>query len=590
MISQQHWSEDPGRLLPKTVAQLEGASAARLTLDRLILRLYYGRPLAVPTLDPRRPSYALAVTDSVRAGGFSLMRMVIDTAASMVVRIPAVKVLPVGQTFKRQRAARLMGRFVNGVFYANDIGDLAYQVFIDACTTRCGAIKVSVENGAIKLERVDPLTLYWDQDEGKNPRNLYQDHAVPRRSLAARFPEHAAAIMELPGYAPPQMWGVDLAQPSEKDTVRVVEAWSLTEGDQKGKHVIYAAGKGGAALVLESEAYDHERHCIVPLRWSNAYKGFGGRPLGETIIPYQLWTNKIVKVIGESLDGAVPRWLVHANAQIPGVTSVPLSALIYRGNVAPKCEAPQVVSADLYTWQRELKMGAFEEAGINAQASQGTRPTGLNSAPSQREWFDISNTRLINPSKLFEHLFRDVARVVVMLGPKAKVTALDGRTLSELRWDEIGPLKEGEYGLEIQSVSALPLTVSGRLDFVKELMSEGLINQNDGRRMLQLPDLEAVLDRENAAQELADRQIECALWDGKYIAPFACQNLLDLVIDGGEKQYMQAMLNGTFPAENMELLRRLIAEAKLLRPAPAPVNNVPPAPPAQTAPAMAAAA
>jgi hypothetical protein len=86
-----HWAEDP-KELRRYVDQAETASAARRNLDRLLLRLYHGRPVALPAMDVRRPSQSLQDVESAKAAGFSLSREVGDAAAALVVRMPAMKV------------------------------------------------------------------------------------------------------------------------------------------------------------------------------------------------------------------------------------------------------------------------------------------------------------------------------------------------------------------------------------------------------------------------------------------------------------------------------------------------------------------
>lgn len=561
----EHWTENL-QSLPKKVVELEDAAAQRHSLDKMLLRLYYGRPIAVPAVDASRPAQALASIEGARAGGINLTRQVIDAAASLVVRIPAIKCVPVGTHFSKQRAAKLQGRFCNGVFYANDIDRRSDRVWTGGATTRLGGTKwyVDPQTKAIKSAPVNSLNLFWDDAEGPDPRNLYEVTAVPKRFLAAKYPKHADVLLKAPLWAEPTVSMVDPPNIHERETAKVIEAWSLPMGKEPGKHVIVC----GDVTLLE-EKWEFERFPIALFRWQDSFRSFGGRPLAEILMPYQLWTNKLTRVIDEAQKGAVPMVLEHEMAEIAGLTDRPFQRVRYRGQIPPQVITPQGLNAEIYNWRETLKREAFEEGGVNMALAQGTKPAGLTSAVALREHQDIASTRLIRATKRFEAYFKDSAEIILMLARQAyhnkgtRVTAPDTDHLEEIDWDAI-KLGEDESAVQVESVSALPLTVAGRLDFVKELMAEQLISPKDGLRLLQIPDTEAELDRQTAPQDLAARQVEAALWDGEYLPPESIQDL-DLLIGTASLELQRALQNTTYPAENLELCRRLIAEAKLLK-------------------------
>ena len=594
MAEQSHWAEDPTQL-EHFVDRLENASASRRNLDKLLIRLYHGRPIALAAAGARSTagSQSLADVEAAKAGGFSLCREIGDAAAALVVRMPAVKVLPVGQQFKRQRGAKLMSRYLNGVFYANKVKQKAPALFGDEITTRMGALKwyVDARTFEIKCERLNSLWLLWDDDEGPEPKSLYYPAPASKRWLAAQFPKHRDAIMDLPRWDPPTVSMVGFSHLHDVERCKVTEAWSLPIGDLKGRHVIQVAG----AINLVDEPWEYERFPIVPFRWApgaNSYGqgSFAGKPLLEIIMNHHLWFNKITRIMGEASKGAVPKILADANSE---VKEFPFSDKIheivrYKGPNPPQIIVPTTIGVDLWKLRETIRTNAYELSGVNQQAAQGTTGGQLVSQPAQRERMDIVSTRLIHPTEGYESSWRDCAEVVVMLASKAyknktaRVRAPGTRLLEEISWQDID-LREDEYAVTVESTAALPLTVGGRLDFVNDLMQmkgdDGtqLVKSRDALKMLQVPDTEAMLDRETAPQDLADHQVEEALWEGNYIPPEPIQDL-GLLILTGSNELMRALTNQTFPDENLELCRRLIAEAKMLQKGPGDAAAAAPAP------------
>jgi hypothetical protein len=538
-------------------------------------------------MDVRRPAQSLQDIENVKAAGFSLIREVIDAAAALVVRMPSVKVMPIGQQFKIHRGAKLMSRFLNGVFYENKAKEISPAIFNDAATSRCGLLKwyFDEKSKKIKCERLNSLWLLWDDAEGPEPKSLYYISPASKRFLSTKFPEMESQVRDLPHWSPTTVPAVEFSRWHEADRVKVTEAWTLPQGDKPGKHII----RGGDKLTLLDEEYNFPRFPIVPYRWAHGFRTWGGRPLGEILMPYQLWTSRIMRTIHESAKASIPKIMAHNESGIQQWTDKTLEVVTYRGPVMPQIVSAATVSGDLWKLREIIKAEAYEEGGVNPAIAQGTTSDNLKSAPAQRERMDIASTRLIHPTERFEAFWRDCADVIIMLaadaGSKIKASSPMGSYLREIPWEDI-ELKENEYSIEVMSTAALPLTVGGRLDFVNDLMNmkdddgRALIKSKDGLRLLQMPDTDSVLDRETASQDLADKQVEAALWEGDYFPPEPIQDL-NVLIETASKELMRALQNGTFPEGNLELCRRLINEAKMMvaqmqAPPPMPPQAPPP--------------
>jgi hypothetical protein len=433
-----------------------------------------------------------------------------------------------------------MSRYLNGVFYANKVKQKAPAIFCDEITTRMGALKWYVDHKfEIRAERLNSLWLLWDEDEGPEPKCLYYQAPASKRWLAGVHPKHAKEIEGQPNYTPAQVPMVGFSQQHDTERCKVVEAWSLPMGDLPGRHVIQLE----SGLNLVDEKWEFERFPVVAFRWapninSIGMGSYGGKPLIEIIMNHHLWFNKITRIMGEASKGAVPKILAEANSE---VKDFPFSDKIhevvrFKGPNAPTIIVPTNIGVDLKYLRDAIRSNAYELAGVNQQAAQGTTGGALVSQPAQRERMDIVSTRLIHPTEGFEGGWRESGEVIVMLASKAyrnrqaRVRAPGTRLLEEISWQDID-LREDEYAITVESTAALPLTVGGRLDFVNDLMQmkgeDGmpLIKGRDALKMMQIPDTEAALDRETAAQDLADHQVEEALWEGNYIPPEPIQDL-----------------------------------------------------------------
>lgn len=566
-----HWVDDTSQL-EKFITRISETQTPRINLDRVLLRLYYGRPLSVPALDVRRPSASLQDIETAKASGFSLVREVIDAAMALCVRLPAMKILPVGQQFKIQRGAKLMSRFLNGVFYDNNAKTLAPQLFLDAATTRIGALKWYFDEATnkMKCERLNSLWLLWDDAEGPEPKSLYYQAPASKRALISMFPEHESQIRDLPHWEPIGVPLVEFQRFHETDRVKVTEAWSLPSGKIPGKHVIQV----GKNINLVDEKWKHPRFPVVPYRWSYGFRTWGGRPLAEILLPYQLWNNKITRIMAEASNAAVPKLMIHEKAElVNGFTDKIMERINWRGPVAPNVVVPTTIGVDLWRLREAIKAEAYEEGGVNSTIATGSATQGqLTSAPAQREKMDIASTRLIHPTEMGETFWKECGEVIVMLasdhGEKISAHAPMGSYLRDIPYKEIN-LAEGDYAVEVSSTAALPLTVGGRMDRVNDLLQmkddtgQSLIKARDALRMLQIPDTESIMDRETASYDLANCQVEAALWEGNYIPPEPIQDL-KILIDIAGKELMRALQNETFPEDNIELCRRLIEESKLL--------------------------
>lgn len=575
------WVEDP-KNLNQAIRQLEAENVSRRSVDKTLLRLYYERPLGVGLRDPTRPYTELADYESLRQLGFNLTRELVDAGVAAIVKPMRAVVVPVGGEFETLRRTRGMQQLLDGVMRENRFLEVAGAAFRDGCTTTMGAVKWFIdENSEIRCERLDPLSLYWHYDEGTDPIHLYYSVPVPRAVLQAKFPKHADKIASLPVYRAESIVGVEFTSLKTTDTVQVNEAWRRKIVEKNGRHAITA----GDDIVLLDEPWTYQFLPVVVFRWTPDLRGYGsGKPLAEMIAPYHIWSNLLVRQVYDSLKGAVPWLLSHEGSLVDEVSDLPFQRIAWHGQHKPEIHAPAPVSVQVLQEIDKLRDRAYQETGISQAAAAGTRPAGLNSEPAQRAWVDIGSARLSIQRQIgWEAPWRDSGRIIIALAAEAyqskgALTRAPGtEMLSEVMWRDVD-LQEDKYRVEFSLTSGLSQTISGKIEQLEWLHDRDVIDKAEMIRQLDLPDIKQANDRANAPRDLVERQIWSALSEGKLIVPSSMQgeSLKDLVVEGG-KEYQRAVMLGTYPFKNMEVLRRLIEAAKA-RIAPPPAPPAPPAP------------
>lgn len=166
------------------------------------------------------------------------------------------------------------------------------------------------------------------------------------------------------------------------------------------------------------------------------------------------------------------------------------------------------------------------------------------------------------------------------------VRAPGTKFLDEIKWSEVD-MDEDAFVLQMSETSSLPTHFVGRMQVVSEMirsgvLPEGKVRSGVGLRLLQMPDLEKEVDVETASRELAEMQVDSALYDGKYTPPEPYQDL-QLLIERAQNTFMWGRTLKDIPAGNLRKLERLISEASRMLQRMQPPPTAAPAAPGQPA-------
>lgn len=586
MAQMQHWTENR-KLMPKFARALERRMSGRRLQNEATTRLYYAKPVLRSTDLEKPVTPSMEAFSSLTHLGFNLSREVIDASYAQVCDPIGTKVTPVGADRKVQYGCKQLTRMCDAIRDEVDWMALKQQAYKDACTTDLGATKIYIdrETGEVKAERADPMTLYFDPSEGRNPYCFYEITDASRWTLAAMFPKHRSRIMDQPRWTRPFVLGADEQGHGTADMIRITSAWARKVGEVQGAASMQL-DDGTELLEGDDLVWEYEFFPFAFMRWDWDFRGFGGLPLGRVLAPYHAWSNRLVMTWYKSLKGAIPRTFIHENAEVDAFTDQEFEKVVWGGQIPPEIKAANTVPTDIPEAIEQLRDRAHAEGGVNRLAAAGTRPAGVNSAPAQREFMDMTHARQKQVKIHNERYDGSGTNIMCALMRKAyktkamRVKAPGSKYLEQMKFPN---LKEDQYQVSVQVTSGLSSTITGRMEQLGELREQGDITQGDYLRNLNLPDIERVTDRVNAPQDLAEMMISMCLdeEEPKFIMPMAFPALLDAIVNTGRLEYQRAIVVGGYPRENTEALRRLIAaaEARMPPPAPAPLPAPPAAPP-----------
>jgi hypothetical protein len=560
---------------------------ARLFTNRLLSSLYQtsnGRGYAVPFLGTFDRRLTMNVVEAC-----------INTAtAKLAKNKPRALFLTSGGDFALRRRAKLLTKFVDGLFAANDIyDDIGQAVFRDACVFGTGAVKVYTDGAEIKVERVLMHELICNEGEavyGK-PRNLYQRKYIYRERLKELYgnAENIGAI-EGAQSEDPQKFGA-----AESDMVPCYEGWHLPDGDEPGRHVI---GINGATLL--SEPWSKQRFPIILFHWEDPLAGIWGKGIAEQLVGIQLEINKLLRFIQLAQRRmAIPRYLVEDGSKVnTAELSDEIGSIVKfaAGTRPPQIDTGAAVAPEIYNWFEVMYQKAFEIVGISQLSATATKPAGLNAAVALREFHDIESERFVLVGQRWEKFFLDIAGVMLdqardlyEANPGLRVKAPGTKLIEKIAWKDVN-LKEDEYEMRAYPTSILPTTPSGRLQRVQELFEAGFIDKSYAMSLMDFPDLENVVSLQTASFDEISRMIDNIIEHGKYETPEPHLDL-QLATQMAQHSYLRARLDGV-PDKRQELLLRWIDDCQSIiqeatpTPPPEPPPVVPGLVPAPVPPAV----
>jgi hypothetical protein len=462
---------------------------------------------------------------------FNLVSSVVDTLVS---RITQARPTPVFLTdngdYKERNLAKKLNNFILGEFYQTKAYEMAEFILRDALVEGTGCLKIyEDQNKKVAIDRVLLTELFVDLDEAiyNDPRKLYQVKLIDRKVLEANFPKYKDIISSA------MKATVDNSSESSKtvsDLVMVVEGWKLPSGPnvKDGRHVI-ACSSG----TLLDEEWTKPKFPFVFMHHKKRLLGFWSQGVAESLMGTQMELNSLLMTIAKSIKlVGVPRVFIEDGSKvIKAHNNNEIGVIVtYRGT-KPSYEVAPCVPQEMYAERDRIIQYGYQQEGLSFMAASAQKPAGLDSGEAIRTYDDINSDRFAALEKRYSNFFVDVAYQMIDLAKdiaerdgKYQTIYPDKKGTKEIDLPKLSLLQD-PFVIQAYTESSLPRDPSGRLQKVTEMVQSGMVTIQEGRRLLDYPDLDQVETLANASEERIYCYLDDMIESGKYNPPDPFMNI-----------------------------------------------------------------
>lgn len=520
---------------------------------------------------------------------FNIVQSAVDTLVSRITQSrPQPVFLTDNGDYKQRLLSQKLNNFIQGEFYqtkAYEIGSIAFR---DALVTGTGVIHTfETPDQKVGLERVIQTELFVDPNEAMygDPRQLYRIKLIDRDVLIANFPKFKEKL-EIAAKATPDN-SADSSR-TVADLVMVVEGWHLRSGKnaKDGRHTLACS----AGYLLDEE-YTKDFFPFTFIHYSPRLLGFWSQGVSEQLMGTQMELNSILYTISRAIKlVGVPRVFQEESSKVVSAHHNNEIGVIvkYRGTkptyeVAP-CNAPE-----LYAERDKLIQYGYQQTGVSALQAASQKPQGLDSGEAIRTYDDISTDRFASLARRYDTFYVDLAYQVTELAKDIAIR--DGQ------YATVYPNKNGtkeidfpnmaktmdSFVIQCYTQSSLPKDPAGRLAKVTEMIQAGMLSIQEGRRLLDYPDLSQIEKLANAGEERIFSYLDGIIEDGKYNQP---DPFMDLQLASKlTVQYINLYMPAKLEEHKVQQLRDFFSQVQSLITAAQPPAPITPTPEANTPPA-----
>jgi len=560
--------------LIKTVAYLKQAQSFRQRQAAQYARMYGGQSLysfvgnnmmkmdQVSSLAPNRPTY-------------NLVASVTDTLVSKLSQNrPTPVFLTDNGDYKERNLAKKLNNFILGEFYRTKAYETGEYILTDALVQGTGCLKIlETMDGKVGIERVLITELFVDLQESAfgNPRRLYQLKLMDRAMVEAAFPKEKRKAAES------EKASIDSSGENAKsvaDLVMVVEGWSLPSGENTGDGYHSIACSEGE---LFHEKWDKQKFPFVFLHHKKRQLGFWSIGVAESLLGTQLELNSLLDTISKSIRLAgVPRVFIEEGSKVNKAAFQNKIGVIipYRGT-PPIFSVSQSNAPELYEERARLIQFGFEQEGLSMLSATSQKPAGLNSGEAQRVYQDINSDRFAALERRYTNFYVDLAYQII--DKAMDIARRDGKYSTvftdrkkgckEIELPDLSILRD-PFVIQAYVQSSLPKEPAGRLQKVTEMIQSNMISIQEGRRLLDFPDLGQIETLANSSEERIFQYLDDIIEEGKYQGPDQWMDLAkatEIVT-----QYINLYSTCNLEEEKMQMLRDFFTEIQDLQMAAMP--------------------
>lgn len=516
-------------------------------------------------------TYTDAGRTSVRSFGvtWNLIKSGIDTlVAKLGTEKPKPFCLTDNANWPKQRRAKLMTQYLEGLFDRMGAWSKGRTAFRDACAIGTGFVKIHNATGQVECDRVLCEEIVVDEIEAVygEPRNLFQKRFVAKDVAIAlwakdekgNFDQNKALLISS---AATGMGTANIPGNGYTAMVLILEGWHLPSSKPEkgkpsdGKHVI-----GVSNCKLFEEEWRFEWFPFAGMRYCDRILGYYGSGAAEEVSGIQLEINKMLRTIAIAQHLiAVPQvWIDIAN-KIPGakIDNEVGGTKFYTG-APPVFNTPTAMNPEMYQYLETLWNRGFDILGISQLSSQGKKPAGVDAAVALRTLQDVESDRFTTTQQRYEEMYIQLARMAIELEEQLhqktkdqKVKVTTNKMSKTIDWKK-ARLDMEDYSIRLWPTNLLPSDPAGKMQKTVEMMQGGLLDKEEGISLMDFPDVEGVTSLKTAARDDIMRIIGNILDEGWYETPEPHMDLQQAKVLA-QLSYLKAR-NDNAPSDKLDLL------------------------------------
>ena len=519
--------------------------------------------------------------------------------AKLVRNLPRSVPITDGASWGVQRQAKALDGFIEGVKYRNGWNRLFGTAIRDAQVMQDAMVWVHSETegegkdavGRIKLERVFPWQMRVDPAEAAygDPRSGFLELPMDRRVAAGVFREHIdpKKVMEqatrinsgegAPGYH------------SKSEQVCVIIGWHLPsyKGADDGREVVIIEG---VEDVVYSRPYTLDRFPIARMSWDAPLIGYWGHGLVEDIDGLHTSANEIDEAVRDRINQSFGIVFVTPGSQVSEQLDNDTEIKVFEvegGDInGMKYHAPNLVPSEHFHERDRLKEWCREFAGVSEMSVASRKPAGLNSGKALDTHQDIESERFTTIGEAMEDFDHDVSTLIIEVATQLHKRGLPievSRTrrrrrrsvIERIKWADI-KLGPDAYELKVFPASQLPRQISHRVNLVEQLIAAGVFEKHDAMRLMDFPDVDAVINESLAPYYLILDMIEDMIEDKRKHSPIPELDL-ELTAKVVNMAILQAKIDRV-DDDRIAMLRVFAGEVMMLQQRMNPPQPMPAAP------------
>jgi hypothetical protein len=187
-------------------------------------------------------------------------------------------------------------------------------------------------------------------------------------------------------------------------------------------------------------------------------------------------------------------------------------------------DIPKVVSPEVQGYIDEARERIRGRTGISEGTAGGEPPPQFQSGVALQRYVGLVNRRLSGQHRNYLQLYKDSARLNVVLGPKiwdnkTKITAAQGTSiLNQITWADV-QLPEESYRIGFDAISDMPDRVPTKDELLELVKDMGIMDAVDLLANLNTPDYQRRVDVLTGPRSYIEMQLAGCLDDGTIEPP-----------------------------------------------------------------------